>query len=80
MDMSTDRTDRTIEAARQLDGGPESWSDAAKDKAFELGERAQQRARELSSAAESYIRREPTKALIGAAALGGLLGILFKRR
>ena len=77
---STTCTQAKVEAARILDSAEsKSWTDVAKAKTAQLRERATNETMQLKSTLEAFVRREPTKALLGAAGIGGLLGILFKR-
>ena len=73
------RTEAKVEFARMVDGADSSWTDAAKTKASQIRGRATAEASRLQSTLDAFIRREPTKALIGAAGIGALLGILIKR-
>ena len=80
MNTAQAETCEKIAEARILDTADTSWSAVAKHKLAELGDEAHRSAQRMQVATTEAIRREPAWALVVAAALGGALGILVKRR
>ena len=81
MASATSETQRKVEAARSMDQAVEqSWQETIQQKTADLTHDAKQQAERISAAATEAIRRQPAQALMVAAALGGLAGIIFKRR
>ena len=86
MEMPTICTDELtpqakVEVARKLDG----WRDAPlkerlQHSAKQAMEQATESAKRAACRAERLVRRQPIAALIAAASLGGLAGLLLRRR
>lgn len=80
MSTTTYQTEAKVAAARSLDShDDESLLEHVPHRAQRLMEQANSQFRDIASATECYVRREPTKALAIAAAVGGLLGVVLNR-
>ena len=81
MASASSETQRKVDAARAMDQAQEqSWQETIQQKTADLTHDAKQQAERFSEATTDAIRRQPARALMVAAALGGLAGVLFKRR
>ena len=80
MNTAQTETCEKIAEARFLDTADTSWSAVARHKLADLADEAQRSAEHFRDTTAQAIRRDPTRALIIAAALGGVLGLVAKRR
>ncbi len=76
---STSASEQRQQAAEDIKRGAHELGQQAQERMSELGDAARQQAEELQSTLESRIREKPINAILIAAGVGILIGMLWRR-